>query len=198
MALNRRALVLAAGALPLQAAALAAAAQEGSPLGRRSPEASPTLAIEPAPQLPDKANFPAVANTTYVDSAGSHPWSAGSIALIKGAAVHEASDQGGFIPNEARIKANFAKLINADADEIAFVPSTSIGESFVAAALGLCEHRHGLRDADDDGARQPARRVGRTQSGSQAAVLDHVRGRREGAGVVSRAVRRRAVRFRDS
>src|SRR5262249_49803479 len=41
--------------------------------------------------------------------------------------------------NEKRIRGNFAKLINADIDEIALVPSTQIGESFVAAALGLPE-----------------------------------------------------------
>lgn len=137
MTLNRRAMLLAAGTLPLQAAAIATAAQEGSPLGRRAPESSSAPVLGPAPQLPDKANFPAVAATTYLDSAGSHPWSAGSIALIKDAALHEAGEQGGFAPSQARIKANFAKLINADTDEIAFVPSTSIGESFVAAALGL-------------------------------------------------------------
>ena len=137
MTLDRRAMLLAAGTLPLQAASLAAAAQNGSPLGRRAPKSSAAPIPGPAPRLPDKANFPAVANTTYLDSAGSHPWSAGSIALIKSAARHEAGEQDGFIPNQARIKANFAKLINADADEIAFVPSTSIGESFIAAALGL-------------------------------------------------------------
>ena len=139
MNLNRRAMLLAAGSLPLQAAALAAqqAAPEGSPLGRPARRGSPAPVMGSAPQLPDKASFPAVASTTYLNSAGSHPWSAGSITLIKGAQANEVGEPGGFIPNQARIKANYAKLINADADEIAFVPSTSIGESFVAAALGL-------------------------------------------------------------
>lgn len=138
MTLNRRAMLLAAGSLPLQAAALSAAAQDsGSPLGRRPSRGSPAPVLGPAPQLPDKANFPAVRNTTYLNSSGSHPWSAGSIELIKQASVAEVGEPGGFMPNQARIKANYAKLINADADEIAFVPSTSIGESFVASALGL-------------------------------------------------------------
>jgi selenocysteine lyase/cysteine desulfurase len=138
MTINRRAILLAAGSLPIQAAVLSAAAQEaGGPLGRRAPKGSPAPVLGAAPQLPDKASFPSVQNTTYLNSAGSHPWSAGSIDLIKKAALTEAEEPNGFIVNQNRIKANYAKLINADQDEIAFVPSTSIGESFVAAALGL-------------------------------------------------------------
>jgi selenocysteine lyase/cysteine desulfurase len=45
----------------------------------------------------------------------------------------------GFRPDENRVLANFARLINADTDEVVFVPSTQIAESFVAAALGLPE-----------------------------------------------------------
>ncbi len=53
-----------------------------------------------------------------------------------------------FRPNQRRISTHFAKLINADPDEIAFVPSTQIGESFIAAALGLL--RRGAHVVSDE------------------------------------------------
>ena len=56
----------------------------------------------------------------------------------------------------------------------------------------------GVRDANDDGARQSGRRVGGVESRSQAAVFDDIRSRREGIGDGARAVRRRAVRHRSA
>src|SRR5262249_38479446 len=96
------------------------------------------VTLGPAPRLPDKASFPDIKDT-YLNSAATHPRSAGATALVKKALLAEAGDRGGFRPNENRVRENFARLINADPDEIAFVPSTQVGESFVAAALGLPE-----------------------------------------------------------
>ncbi|WP_052129718.1 aminotransferase class V-fold PLP-dependent enzyme [Sphingomonas sp. 35-24ZXX] len=42
-------------------------------------------------------------------------------------------------PDDDLVRAKFARLINADADEIAFVPSTSAAEQMVLRALGLPE-----------------------------------------------------------
>jgi len=108
----------AAGLMPLQIAATGGSAQ--------------------IPTLPDKASFPGLSGV-YLNSAATHPRSAAATALVKKALLAEAGDASGFRPNENRVREYFAKLINADADEIAFVPSTQIGESFVAAALGIPE-----------------------------------------------------------
>ena len=61
----------------------------------------------------------------------------------------------------------------------------------LAAPFAVRERRIGVRDADDDGARQSGRRDGGSQSRSQAAVLDDVRGRREGAGSAACSTTRR-------
>jgi len=50
----------------------------------------------------------------------------------------EAGDASGFQPSENRVREYFARLINADVDEIAFVPSTQIGEQLAwAPAIAL-------------------------------------------------------------
>jgi len=81
-------------------------------------------AFQSPPSLPDKGSFPTLKGT-YLNSAATHPKLAGATA--KGE------------PSQRRIVENFARLINADPEEIAFVPSTQIGESFIASALGLPE-----------------------------------------------------------
>ena len=138
MSLTRREWMLAAGAVPFQLKGIAAGTAQ-APGGVRAATPSPLPLNVGAPHsLPDKASFGSVKGT-YLNSAGSHPRSAGSIALIKKAAAAEVGESDGFRPSEKRVRENFAKLINADVDEIALVPSTQIGESFVAAALGLPE-----------------------------------------------------------
>ena len=147
MSLTRRTWMLAAGVMPFQLKAIAAGAAQ-PPGGVRTDTPRPVpVAIGAPPALPDKASFASVKGT-YLNSAGSHPRSAGSIALIKRAAATEVGESDGFRPSEQRIRENFAKLINADVDEIALVPSTQIGESFVAAALGLPER--GAHVVSDD------------------------------------------------
>ena len=99
---------------------------------------SPAVSLGPPPTLPDTASFPGLSGV-YLNSAATHPRSAGATALVKKALLAEAGDASGFQPSETRVREYFARLINADVDEIAFVPSTQIGESFVAAALGVHE-----------------------------------------------------------
>jgi len=61
--------------------------------------------------------------------------------LIRKAALAETGDPGASRPNEARIRQNFATLVNADPSEIVLVPATQTGESYVVAALGISPER---------------------------------------------------------
>ncbi len=127
----------AAGVLPFQFQALSAL--QGAPADAEGATKGPSLVtLGPPPALPDKASFPNLKGT-YLNAASTHPRVGGATELVRKAAAAETGDPGAFRPNQRRIAENFAKLINADPDEIAFVPSTQIGESFVATALGLPE-----------------------------------------------------------
>ena len=61
----------------------------------------------------------------------------------------------------------------------------------LAIPFALRERRLGVRDADDDGARESGRRQRGPEPRPQAAVLHDVRDRREGLGAEPRAIRRR-------
>jgi selenocysteine lyase/cysteine desulfurase len=133
---TRRKWIAAAGTLPLQFQTISAF-QGG--LGARPGGPGPApVTLGNSPALPDKASFPTLKGT-YLNSAATHPRVGGATDLVKKALLAEVGEPGGFRPNQRRIAENFARLINADADEIAFVPSTQIGESFIASALGLPE-----------------------------------------------------------
>lgn len=133
MAMTRREWLVAAGALPL---AMHAAAGEESP-GRESP---------PGPlALPDKASF-ARMDVTYLNSGSVHPISLGAKAeldryLADRMLVPGATDYG---LDEERVIERFARLINADPGELAFVPSTTAGEQMIVQALGLPEKGAGV------------------------------------------------------
>lgn len=91
---------------------------------------------DPAPatgELPAKALFPGVADRIFLNSAADHPWSQ----LAADASTAYAKGKLGLNGTNATASAKFAALINADADEIAYVPSTSMGEYLVTQALGL-------------------------------------------------------------
>lgn len=132
MALTRREWLVAAGLIPLELHTLKPLA--ASRTGRAD---SPQIPVSP-PSLPDKASFPTIRGT-YLNSAATHPRSAGSTDHIKRMLAAEAGDPAGFRPSERRVRETFARLVNVAPEEIAFVPSTQLGESFVASALGLPE-----------------------------------------------------------
>lgn len=91
---------------------------------------------DPAPatgELPAKALFPGVADRIFLNSAADHPWSQ----LAADASTAYAKGKLGLNGTNATASAKFAALINADADEIAYVPSTSMGEYLITQALGL-------------------------------------------------------------
>lgn len=134
---TRRELVSAAGSLPLALQATSASQLPGGSRSDTQPEPVP-VTFGRLPSLPDKAAFLPIRGT-YLNSAATHPRLIGAVDLARKAAALENGETGGFRPDQRRILTNFARLINADPTEIAFVPSTQIGESFIASALGLPE-----------------------------------------------------------
>jgi selenocysteine lyase/cysteine desulfurase len=124
MKLSRRDWLKGAGALPL-----------ASPLARLSAQAP----AAGAPALPDKAAFAHV-RPGYLDSGTMHPMSVGARAAVDAyLAAREAPGSAGTSVDEERILGNFARLINADPDEVAFVKSTTTGEHLIVNGLGLFE-----------------------------------------------------------
>ena len=123
MNLTRRGLLKTAGGLSLAAA-----------MGKLGGHAEDAMAAGPSSYaLPAKGEFPGVRDETFLDSASHHPWPA--------AASRALTDYGrnkmGLPGEGASAAAGFARLINADADEVTNVPSTSMGEYLVTQALGI-------------------------------------------------------------
>jgi selenocysteine lyase/cysteine desulfurase len=93
------------------------------------------------PSLPDKKEFPVVNAEVCLNNARWHPASAGAMRAVQQYLDYKASgggagaDYGGNL--QARAKDLFAKLINAKTAEVAFVPSTTVGENLVANSLDL-------------------------------------------------------------
>lgn len=125
---TRRAVLGAATALPLAAGAVRAAV----------PTASPGKTTLPDKTLPDRASF-APTMGAYLDSGTMHPIAIGAHQSVD-AYLRARDGTGGHYPTdeaETRVKANFARLINCDPTELAFVQSTTAGEQLVIAALDL-------------------------------------------------------------
>lgn len=88
--------------------------------------------------LPDKASF----NTkgqVYLDSGTQHPLSLGARAAVEAYLAKRSLDPAasGHKLDSDGVRAKFARLINAEPDEVAFVQSTTTGEHLVLRALGL-------------------------------------------------------------
>ena len=124
MMVTRRTCLTALGALPVATGAPALFASE------------PALSARPV-SLPDKTSF-APTQVTYFDSGSTHPIPLASRAAMDAyAARRGAPGSGSTSVNDERILASFARLINADADEVAFVQSTTAAEHMIVDALGL-------------------------------------------------------------
>ncbi|MDB5669791.1 MAG: aminotransferase [Alphaproteobacteria bacterium] len=123
MKMSRREYLVAAGALPIAAGSLALV--------------RPALAAE-APSLPDKASF-VPTDLAYLDSGSQHPMSIGAKAAVDtylakrtldpAAAAYELDEDG--------LLAKFARMINADVDEVTYIQSTTTGEQMVLRALDI-------------------------------------------------------------
>lgn len=129
--MTRRDLLMAAGTLPLGSSMAASAlappfAQSPSNKGART--------------LPDKASF-ARTDVAYMNSGSMHPISLGAKAQVERYLADRTLDAAAadYKLNEERVVERFARLINADVDEIAFVQSTTAGEHLVVESLGLPE-----------------------------------------------------------
>lgn len=127
MTMTRREWLVAAGALPLAASAGAA----GMP--------GAETAVPPPPKaLPDKTSF-LRSDVAYLNSGSTHPISLGAKAELDRYLAHRmlhpsAAD---YELDEGRVIQRFARLINAEPEELAFVPSTTAGEHLVVKSLGL-------------------------------------------------------------
>lgn len=101
---------------------------------------APSAAATTAPLLPDKASF-AATPLAYLDNAATHPISLGARAAVEDYLATRALDPrakaGRVAP--ADVIARFARLTNADPDEISWVQSTTTGEQMILRALGFPE-----------------------------------------------------------
>lgn len=71
----------------------------------------------------------------YLDSASHHPMMAPAAQAVRDYATRAPAARAGV--DSADVRARFARLIHAEAEEIAYAPSTSMGENLVAMALDL-------------------------------------------------------------
>lgn len=123
--LTRRSLLLSAGALQATAWALTPA---------RRAYSSDAITR----QLPDKAAFHDT-DITYLDSGSFHPISLGARSAIATYLARRTLDPTAPANGveEADVLAKFARLVNADKEEVAFVQSTTTGEQMVLRALDI-------------------------------------------------------------
>jgi selenocysteine lyase/cysteine desulfurase len=128
MDMTRRDWLAVAGALPLAGSVLA------------DVPAPPTAPIVPRrpPGLPDKSAF-AATDVAYLDSGSQHPISLGAKAAIDAYLAKRTLDPAaaGYELDDRGVLARFARLINADVDEVTFVQSTTAGEQMVLRSVGL-------------------------------------------------------------
>lgn len=99
--------------------------------------------VEPtARRLPAKRDFAAM-NVTYLDSATMHPLSLAAKARAESyLAARALMGEGPAYSAEAtetRVRERFARLVNAGADEVCFVPNTTTAEHAVVRSLGLTD-----------------------------------------------------------
>jgi selenocysteine lyase/cysteine desulfurase len=96
------------------------------------------LAPQGAAGLPGKADFPLAARRTYLNNAGYHPLSVQASQAVKD--YLERRTEGSREPDwevSARVKQDFAALLNARPAAVSYVTSTMVGENLVVAGLGI-------------------------------------------------------------
>jgi selenocysteine lyase/cysteine desulfurase len=76
---------------------------------------------------------------TNLDGGAGFPYSRGGLANQARMLAARTGEGPAYRPNARDVIKGFGELVNADADEIAMVPTTSIAEQFVVSALGLPE-----------------------------------------------------------
>lgn len=126
MTVTRREFLTAAAAATVARPAPASADTAAAPAAR------------PAAELPDRSGF-ATGDLTYLDSGSQHPMSRGSRAAVERYLAKRSLEPGaaGYSLPEDEVREKFARLVHADVDEIAYVPSTTAAEQMFVRGLGL-------------------------------------------------------------
>lgn len=119
---------------------LGASAAALVPIAASSAQSAPK-SFDPSSPLPHKDAFSAF-NGTYMNCASQHPLSVGGRDAINRYMDFKSfsgeSDHSVFQTYQRNLE-NYAKLINADKEEICFVQSTTVGENLVLKALNIPE-----------------------------------------------------------
>ena len=121
-----------------RACLLGGAAAAALPLSATARAAGPAV-FDPVSPLPHKGAFFPFENV-YLNCASQHPVSRGARATIEDYLDYKSFSTDRSYPYgevRDRILANYAALIGADADEICFVQSTTVGENLVFRALDI-------------------------------------------------------------
>jgi selenocysteine lyase/cysteine desulfurase len=136
MTVTRRHWLKSAGAVSVGAAASAVSAQ--TPAAPSDPYAGPSMPTV----FPDKAGFGPM-DVTYLNAGTYHPFSKGARTALDAYNAHRALDPAyaDLQVDEGRVLDKFARLINADKGEVAFVQSTTMGENMIVSGLGLAERK---------------------------------------------------------
>ncbi|MEA1672953.1 aminotransferase class V-fold PLP-dependent enzyme [Nitrospirillum sp. BR 11163] len=127
--MTRRDVMLAAGTLTMAEIVPAAVDAQIAPTAPKS--SLPT-------RFPDKASF-FPHDLVYLDSGSQHPVSTGAKAAVDAYLSKRMLDPAAAhydLPDDS-VREKFARLVNADADDIAYVQSTTAGEQMVLRGLGL-------------------------------------------------------------
>ena len=97
-------------------------------------------AFDPQSALPHKSAFATFGNTAYLNCASQHPLSLAGRRAVNAYLDYKSfdgrSDYSNFEVYE-RVLEKYARLINADKDEVCYVQSTTVGENLVLKALEL-------------------------------------------------------------
>ncbi|GGZ43512.1 aminotransferase class V-fold PLP-dependent enzyme [Asticcacaulis endophyticus] len=107
-----------------------------------APATDPFAGPDKPVSFPDKTSFGPM-EVTYLNSGTMHPFSTGAKAALEAYQAKRFMDPAfqGVQLNEKRVLEKFAKLINAEADEVTFVQSTTMGENMIVAGLGLADSK---------------------------------------------------------
>ncbi|ABI76715.1 aminotransferase, class V [Hyphomonas neptunium ATCC 15444] len=119
--------------------ALGAATLAGAAACRSPAAASPAASVSPtAGNLPDRTSFN-LGSSVYLNAGSQHPISRPARASIDAYLDHRADHAPGsdYELGSSNIIEKFARLVNADPDEITFVQSTTAGEQMIVRSLKL-------------------------------------------------------------
>jgi len=125
--------------LALSAAALTGPAACRSQAVSETAETTAPLSTAPT-MLPDRTSF-ALESTVYLNAGSQHPLPSQArnsvAAYLAHRVTHPAPDP--YSLNSDGVLEKFARLVNADPDEVTFVQSTTAGEQMIVKSLGLPE-----------------------------------------------------------